>query len=241
MVAANQPHLAQGPQSRMTPQPPQGDGYKPQLSDETKASMQALAEFQTKAEVQQQRSAAVPKKEPSEEATKFDQDELAREEELRGILGNDEIWSKLSNPVRRKEIEDKLEPQSIVDLIIHGEIRQIIPVVPGKFEPEFRSVNAGEDLVVKRMMADEKGGDRYLMDKYTLMQLALALVSINGSELPTHLNSKKQVDEALFLTKFEHLLQFPMQMVADIGIQYVWFDDRVRDLFVGQTEALKNS
>jgi len=244
MIAGNQPQLQKPPQHKRAPvtqDPNQGDGYKPHISDETKASMSALAEFQTQAEVQQRTDTEPPKKKPNTLELGFEHDEKEMQDELREMLGNDEMWTKLSNPTRRKEIESRLTKLDITDVIIHGEIRQTIPVVPGKFEPEYRSVSGGEDLVVKRMMADESGGDRYLMDKYTLMQLTLALVAINNAELPPHLDAKKQVDETLFLIKFEKVCQFPLQMLADLGCQYVWFDDRVRDLFVGQTEALKNS
>jgi len=67
------------------------------------------------------------------------------------------------------------------------------------------------------------------------------LVSINGEELPTHLNDKKNFDEPRFLSKFDKVTRFPVQLVADLGIQYLWFDERVRRLFLGGTDELKNS
>jgi hypothetical protein len=37
------------------------------------------------------------------------------------------------------------------------------------------------------------------------------------------------------------LMRFPIQLLADMGVQYMWFDHRVRQLFTKSTEVLKNS
>lgn len=235
MYQGNQPALAAQKQQ---------DQYKPQLSEETRQTMQTLAEFQAVAERRQ----TMPEEKPAqtEEAKakelekELDEDtEMFRE--LREVLDDPTQWNLLNNPKRRKDIEGRLSPMDITDVILHGEVRQTIPIVRDKLNVTYRSVSGDEDLAVKQMMFGESGGDRYLMDKYTIMQLTLALVSINGEDLPTHLNDKKKFDETKFLAKFEKVTRFPVQLIADLGIQYLWFDERVRTLFLGGTDELKNS
>jgi hypothetical protein len=161
-------------------------------------------------------------------------------DELRTLFGDDTQWSVLNNPTRRKAIESRLVPLDIADILVHGEVRQTIPVIPDKLTLVVRSVNGEEDLAVKHLMGDESGTDRYLMDKFSLMGVTLGLVSINDVELPTHLNKDKEFDKELFLRKFKILLRYPMSLLADIGLQFFWFDKRVQALFSDQTAALKN-
>jgi len=243
MISGNQPQLRSGPRS--------GDptAYKPVLSEKTRESMEALAAFQQQAERMQEQSIkpaqTAEEKEREDEtanlgkvAAKTEQDMY---EELRDIIGNSEQFNLLNNPKRRKEIEARLSKLDITDVLTYGEVRQDVTVRPdGKLVVSYRSVSAEEDLAVKQMMFGETGGDRYLMDKYTIMQLTLALVSINGEELPSHLDDRKKFNEEKFLKKFEAVVRFPIQFIADLGVQYLWFDERVRQLFVGSSEELKN-
>lgn len=238
MYQGNQPGLKQDEVS----------GYRPRLSEETRQSMQTLAEFHAAAERQQEMakedSADPQKKLREEQAARLDKqvgEDSDLFKELQDVLDDPTQWNLLNNPERRKKIESSLAAMEITDIIFHGEIRQTVPIIPDKLEITYRSVSAEEDLAVKQMMFGESGGDRYLMDKYTIMQLTLALVSINGEELPSHLNDKKNFDEAKFMAKFDKVTKFPVQLIADLGIQYLWFDERVRRLFLGSTDELKNS
>lgn len=245
MFAANQPHLATSPAHEPPPKP--GDPYRPTLSKETRESLKALAEFQTKAQKVQEDD--VDDTEVKAKAEKLEKDvkEGAPEKdfmtELKDLLDSPKEWNALNNPARRKEIEGRCKEMDIADIILHGEVRQEVPIRTGK-QPlliVYRSVSAEEDLAVKRMMFGETGGDRYLIDKFSIMQLTLGIVSINGEVLPSHLTEERKFDEKLFKNKYDKLLKFPIQFVADLGIQYQWFDERVRGLFVGSTEAVKNS
>lgn len=236
MYQANQPALKAG------------DGFKPRISEETRQTMQTLAEFHAAAERQQhmaQEKAADPQRDEREKAAESLEKQIDKDadlfKELQDVLDDPAQWNLLNNPKRRKEIEGRLRAMDITDVILHGEVRQTVPIVPDKLEITYRSVSAEEDLAVKQMMFGESGGDRYLMDKYTIMQLTLAIVSINGEELPTHLNDKKKFDEKRFLDKLGKVTRFPVQLIADLGIQYLWFDERVRRLFLGGTDELKNS
>ena len=244
MYKGNQPGLKQ----QAAPQAPAaaGGAYKPTMSDDTKQSMQALAELEAAREkVQETKEAAseveVQDVEKEARVNSLNQSNEAAYQDIRTLLDDDTQWNLLNNPKRRKMIEARLKPMDITEIILHGEVNQMVPVIPGKMEIVYRSVSGEEDLAVKRMMFGESGGDRYLMDKFTLMQLTLALKSINGEELPSHLGEKDVVDEAKFEHKFSKVIKFPIQFLGDLGVQYLWFDERVRKLFLGGAEELKNT
>lgn len=241
MIAANQPALRR--------EEPAAEGYKPTLSDKTKASIEALAAFQAQAQHLQEKEVdpvSTEVKERADAAANLGKVVEKVESDLyadlkRDIPTDEDHWNLLTSPKRRKEIEDRLSPMNVTDVIFYGEIRQDVPIIPDKLVVSYRSVSVEEDLSVKQMMYGESGGDRYLMDKYTIMQLTLALVSINGDELPTHLDEKKRFNEEKFLRKYEKVSKFAIQFAADLGVQYLWFDERVRRLFVGSSEVLKNT
>ena len=236
MYMANQPQIAEKAEQRQ---------YKPELSAETIEGLKALAELQAKAQQIQEKNMDKEKAEeqPKEKDEKSAEDRLRKDfQEMRELLGEQQ-WNFLTSPARRKQIEGRCKPMDITDIILHGEVRQDVPVRTGD-KPlvfTFRSVTAEEDLAVKRMMYGETGGDRYLLDKYAIMNLTLALVAINGELLPSHLTDDGKFDEKRFESKYKKILKFPIQLIAELSIQYQWFDERVRELFLGSTDALKNS
>lgn len=236
MIAANQPQLQQG----QAPGAVDHDGYKPNLSQESLASMKALETFQLQAQKTQDTKPPTPEqKKAAEETKKGIDDDAQMMDELQNMLGDDTVWDKMNNPDRKKRIEDNLDPMEFTDIIMHGEVRQDVPIRKG-LTFTFRTASGAEDLAVKRLMFTESGSDRYMVDKYSIMQLTLALVGINGQELPSHLTEDKKFDEEKYTKKFEKVVQFPIEFIAEAGLQYIWFHERVRDLFNDETEQLKN-
>jgi hypothetical protein len=244
MYTANQPLLKNKPKTVM-----EDGGYKPAISEQTRVSLEALAAFQnTASKIQESKmhnSTSEDKKrevEASNLGKVITKNENDMYDEFKELLDDPKQWNELNNPKRRKKIEDRLQSMDITEIIVYGEIRQEVIVIPDKLIYTYRSVSGEEDLAVKRMMFGATGGDRYLMDKYSIMQLSLALVSINGDELPTHLDDRKKFDETKFFNKFDKVVKFPIQFIADLGVQYLWFDERIRKLFNdGSTESLKNT
>lgn len=238
MIAANQPQLQQGQQA---PGGVDKDGYRPKLSDESLASMKALETFQLQAQQGQgAKKNPSPEQKQAEDRTKQEIDDDSKMmSELQNMLGDDTIWDKMNNPERKKRIEEGLEPMEFTDIIMHGEVRQDVTIRKG-LTLTFRTASGAEDLAVKRLMFTESGSDRYMVDKYSIMQLTLALVAINNQELPSHLTEDKKFDEERYTKKFEKVVQFPIEFIAEAGLQYLWFHERVRDLFNDETEQLKN-
>lgn len=148
----------------------------------------------------------------------------------------------LNNEEQRKIIEERLIPIDVTDLILHGMARQVVPIIPGKFEPEFQTVSAEQALALKRLIVLEAKsldvGDRYLLDKHSFMELAAGIYSINKKPLPSQFDRDGNFQDELFLKKFNLVIKYPLHMLSSLGINYFWFELRVRRLF--KTENIKN-
>lgn len=218
--AANQPR-------RPMPMPPKDGGPAPinppraegGLRPETVAQLQGFAAAQ---------EAVQP---TADETLIKDVDAVSAEMDF-SDLGN-RTRNMLSNKPRREAIERRIsEVISLEDLIVHQEIRQNVPIIPGKFVPTFRSMNGHEDIWIKRRMGSETGADQYILDKYAMMNLCCGLFALNGKVLASHMTADGFIDEAGFDKKFNSLLRYPLQVLADLSANFVWFNRRVERALV---------
>jgi hypothetical protein len=230
MYAANQPGLAQ-----------QNPGERRRtLSEETIEGLEALEKFN--------RDAAAEQKKAAEEADKkkVEVDPVKKMAEDLGIENPDAFFRELNDrrdeldtPELRKAIESRCTELDIGQLIEEGELRQEVPIVRQKFVPTYRTVTGEEDLAIKRRMFGIQGGEQYIYDMLGMSQLTAGLYSINNRPLPSHLNDKKAFDEDLFAAKFRIVRSYPLAMLASLSLNFTWFDQRTRKLFV-DLEPLKN-
>ncbi len=204
----------------------------PILRPETAQQLKDMAEAQKAMEAKE------AEKKDKEEEDPFKKDE----ENLFDILNSDqrtEAERLLNNKKRREDIESRCAPMKFEDLLFKNEVHQKVPIIPEKFEPTFRSITPEESLFVKRYIAKEASvSDQYLLEKYNICLLACALLSINDSLLPDHRDQNGSPDEKLFEAKLKGIFKKSGYIVADLGINYTWFDIRVRKLITA--DGLKN-
>jgi hypothetical protein len=168
-----------------------------------------------------------------EQMDEFDFDSF-RQAMMKDLLNNDE---------QRQIIEARCTPLSLDEYISQGFVLQKVPIIPGRFEPTFRSLTAEDDLALKRLiMQDSKSiaevADRYLLDKFGLMSCACMTHAINTHIFPSHLDKNGDFSDELFWLKFNKILKQGFHLLASLGVNGFWFDVRVRKLFVA--EKLKN-
>jgi len=148
----------------------------------------------------------------------------------------------LLNPDRRKKIESALEPMDIGDMITRREIQQSVPVIPNKLVYQFRTFNQHENLFCLRYVYEYNGSVAYVEELLNTCKLVCALVAVNGALLPDHRKAvgtdKEEVDKELFQKKMFHVANLPVQMIADISANAIWFNERITKLF--SVENLKN-
>jgi len=148
---------------------------------------------------------------------------------MKDIINNDE---------QRAIIEERCPKMEVDDLIMHGYVRQKVPILPGKFEPTFLSIASSDDLAIKKLiMLESKGleiNERYLLDKFSVMTVALGLYAINDNKVPSHLDANGKFNEEAFWKKFDFLARNSFHMIGTLGVNFFWFDVRVRKLFVAE-------
>lgn len=200
---------------------------------EIEADMQRLAEG-----IKRHKAEEDPEQPPKEEKAADTEKETDDSDDLRSWLTSPSTEDLFNNTRYKKKIEKRLEKMDVESLIMHGEVVQFVPILMKVNSPQprlsatFRSVSAMEDLAIKKRFYDEEGPDRFMIDRYSLMNLCIGLKSLNGAEQPPHLDENGKFDEAGFKKKFEKLLKMPHQLLALLVVNYIWFDERVRKLLV---------
>jgi hypothetical protein len=206
----------------VTPRPPGSPAVRPETVEQLKAMEQAQAQIAEEGKAQLD-EAAVKKAAEEEQEKLFESFDFGAQGEAERILNNKK---------RRAAIEGRCADMSLADLIMRDEVKQLVPIVPKEFEVLYRSATPEESLFVKAIIAKENSpSDSYSLEKYSLCMLACSLISINGKELPEHRKSDGTgPDAALFEAKLKRVTKMSAYVVADLGINYSWFDMRVRRL-----------
>lgn len=174
----------------------------------------------------------VPTENPPEE-----KDALSEDQEKDALFsmfdfdGRSEAERILNNKKRRKEIEDRCEPMSFEDLLMKDEVQQQVPIIPDKFIVTFRSLLPAESLFVKQFMsAESQKSESYYMEKMAICNLALGTVAINGKTIGAPHMNDDEVNEVVFKAKLKSLTKKSGYIIADLALNYAWFDLRVRRL-----------
>lgn len=224
----------EAPQQGVTPRPPGSPAIRPETQAQLEAALKAGKE---------QEQQATEKKE-------LDEKKLADDAKLAELFenfdfngANQSVERILDNKKRRKEIEERCAPMSFEDLLLNDEVKQRVPILPGKFEPHFRSITPVESLYIKQRMSKEiVQTDQYLGEKYNLLLLCCSILDINGQSFPDHRKHSHDgtfsIEDELFDSKLASLMKKSGYIIADLGINYFWFDIRVRKLL--NPDDLKN-
>lgn len=202
------------PDGGVAPRPPGSPSIRPETAQQVAAFQEAQKNTEKKVEEE-------GKKAVENDDTLYDLFDSGVKNEADLILNNKK---------RRKEIEARCSEMSIEDLIMKGEVRQTIPIIPDKFVIVLRSNLPEENLFIKRIIAREPSvSDQHTLERYGLLQLCIGLVSINGQVFPSHMDEKGP-NEDLFNKKYEMMMKLSGYIIADLGVQIKWFDIRVRKL-----------
>lgn len=130
---------------------------------------------------------------------------------------------------RRKEIESRCGDVKIDELFVSGELRQHVPIRPGRLEVTYRTLKGKEDLYIKRRLNEVRDENvRYAEDRFLYMLLCAHVQSYNGSKLPSVFDENGKVSDSAFNERFEALCEIPQVLIEDVWVNYVWFERRVR-------------
>jgi hypothetical protein len=233
----NQPALQNGDQKMVAPEgtqfanPPRpaGSGLRPETQQQLEALAKAQQPEAPKAQQPEDKDAKREKENTIAASVRAELDDLEDQFEV-DEFGN-RVRSLFLNKERREAIEKRCTPMHVEDLLINQEVRQDVPLIPGRLEVTYRSISGSEDLFVTRRMFGVKGASQYIMDLLSAMRLCSAIYAINRRPLPSHLK-EGEPDEDLFKAKLALLMKYPIQLLADLSVNYSWFDQRVKRLLV---------
>lgn len=205
-----------------------------------------LLELQNQASQQAAEQAPSMKKDLDEVEEKFAANSDPRIEELFPTLdvNRDEIMSVLLDNGRRRAIESRLPRLDITDLIMKRSITQVVPVRENQLTYTLRTMSQDELLwclqytYEKTSLSSSAYGQTFL----DTCKAVCGIVAINGAPMPDHRSGigtmDETVDRGLFEKKMSIVKGMPWMLVADLGIQWTWFNQRVAKLF--SLDTLKN-
>jgi len=197
----------------------------------------------------------IPDEEPEQEAPeeeeplvddKLDETERQMVDEFRDYTSAfnfpmlTETQKKLLSKERREAIEGRLDDLDLTDLVTTGEIKQRIPIVPGKLEILVRTYSQKEyTWMLENLYKYYSGTQEYVNEMLNTFKLVCSLVAVNGKRIPDHRDQDTgKVDKDRFEKKMDIVAGFPTQLISDISVQCSWFNERVLGLF--DQDQIKN-
>lgn len=143
----------------------------------------------------------------------------------------------LNNDIQRRKIEARLTPidpiAAVKGMIIGTRLTQLIPIIPGVFEPTFEQLPFSVENRLQAMIVLEVGNldiaKVHLMDKYALWGMMCALKALKGINLPSiYEDDGRTFSEKRFELKMNVLFNLPTELIASLMVHYSWFSLRVR-------------
>ncbi len=228
----------------------QSEESKPRLSEGTLAGLAALQQQVEKTRAAAAPSEAAPAPAPATEkpaepkaedkpsrADLSEVDDLAMERILSMTALRDREDA-INNEKERAAVEKRVKPIDIMQGILEGEYKQLVPVVPDKLEVLYRTVSPAEDqairLYVFKLTSTDGRLESVATDLYQLLTLTAGIVMISGKQLPEHFTRegfKLKVNEETLGLKLNLILSYPMPLVHTLSVHQFWFDQRVRKAF----------
>lgn len=166
------------------------------------------------------------------ELNKIKEEIEAEEDSFEENEFGERVRSLLSNKKRKDLIEARCPSISFEDLLMNGFVTQKVPIIPGKFEPVFRSLYGEENEEILRLMGSIRGPNQYILDVLTLFNLTAGLYGIGTKVLPNHIDSKGDFNEEMFRAKHKVVRKMALPILADLSVNFRWFTKRVQKLTV---------
>jgi len=208
------------------------------LSEDTLAGLKELqVQTETQASLNEKKEKATMELE--EARAKEDVKEMAGMGKLDAVPGLMEAVQNnpFLNEEARKLIESSLEPINMTRLIMgrgtqRVELNDYLAVV-------FQTISVKEDLIIKQIMrkhVDETVA--FYEDTKLSLNLAVGVVQINDTALPSLENDSGQVTEETIKARYNVITNMSVQILSWLAINYIWFDLRVREMLL--PSKLKN-
>lgn len=158
------------------------------------------------------------------------------------------MWADmLNNPEQRQLIEKRLAPldkgAAIRDMLTGKMVQQRVPIVPDVFEPVYSQLPFWVEQKLQermvRLLGNLDTNKPHIGDRYAFWGLVCSIVELGGKPLGTVYSADlKDLDDAKFRAKEQVLVGLPVELIASLGVHYMYFSIRMRSLF--QLQDIKN-
>lgn len=142
---------------------------------------------------------------------------------------------------KRKAIEARIAPFDIGQYLISGgTMTQVVPIIPGKFEVEFRTVTDYEEAYVENKLANDTTltSGRQVDRRQMEWAIAAHVHALNGTVWTNPLKPDGTVDDTVMIERFKKVSKLTTPILSLLAQNCSWFLERVNK---GLTvEALKN-
>ena len=140
----------------------------------------------------------------------------------------------------RTAVEGRCTEIDFADLVITGRVVQEVAVLPDKLAVTYQSLLASDNIWIERKASRMDLTDWAMRSWMGYARLAMSVVSVNGKDLPPHVDKEGDATDAGFEGKFKELMRNAEKVVELMLINLTWFDDRVTKLCSNDFELLKN-
>jgi len=222
------------PKSKQRKAPIEGHSLSPAVAKDMRKVAAALNQV----------NASPPKEEPvdlgelPEEVKKRQEEEKARRQQEDVVYR----YTAVDNPDVRAAIEARCTPMDFGDLLMTGRVGQEVPILPGKLTARFKSLKASETWWIEREMAQAFVSTFAANTWLGYAKLVFSLESVNGEFFPpieTAENSKDP-NKDQFQVKFDRVFDYAEPVLELLMLNYMWFNDRVKELYRNDFDLLKN-
>lgn len=145
----------------------------------------------------------------------------------------------IDNPTTRAAIEERCSELDFADMLVSGRVSQLVPIIPGKLEVEFRSLRTSDNMWIEAkafQIADEYKARVWA----GYARLTATIASLNGTPLVEHLDKDGVVNEDAFDKKYAQVTALNEKLVESLFANMSWFEDRMAQLFSNDFEQIKN-
>ena len=152
-----------------------------------------------------------PKQEPEKEEIVEEAEEITEEERL------------------KKAIEGRLEEIDIGEYLMSGEIKQLVPIIPGKLEIVFKTVNDMEESFVDNTVSKKPSTltNRQFLRIMNELALVIHIYSVNGTKWPTLIDGDGTINQESVDARLRHIKKLSSPIFNMLTQNLAWFTDRV--------------
>lgn len=131
----------------------------------------------------------------------------------------------------QRAIEGRIDAIDIGEYLMSGEVKQSVPIIPGKLEVVFRTVSDLEESHIDNLISKEPSDltNRQFLRKMNEYALVIHIHSVNGNKWPTIQNGDGTVNDQSIEARLKHVRKLSSPVFNLLTQNLAWFTERVNE------------